>query len=106
MSEQVTYQRYLTYFDYFETGCGRTICIGLYYADDSRHAIQKHIKDIYPNDRIAQDYIQNSVDSYLVDSKEAREILNMWFVSFLYEKLLLGSRGDGDFSFKFHYNLS
>ena len=105
MNEQVIDRRYITYSDHFETGCGRTIHIGLFFASDEIEARLKHVEDVYHNDKIAQDYFRGGVDAYPIDSNEAKEIMNMWFVPFVYTQLLTGSR-EKDFSLKLHYNLS
>lgn len=105
MNEKVIDQRYFTYFDHFETGCGRTMQMGLFFAFEKKEAILKHLDTFFPADATAQDYFRSNVCAYPLDSNEAKEIIKMWFVPFVYGQLLDGSR-EGDFSLKLHYNLS
>ena len=105
MNGEVIIQRYITCLDYFETGCGRTIHIGLYYASLKIEAIKKHIENNYPNDKKAQEYFQKYVCAYPLDSEEAKNVVNSFLLPFVYDTLLMGSR-EGDFNVKLHYNYS
>lgn len=92
---------YLTYMDYFATGEGRTIQFNFCYAERPEDALQKHLDRFFPKDKRAQEYFGLDVDTMLIESKEAEDLLKAYFFAGMHEKL---SEAGIEFHFSFHFN--
>ena len=89
--------------DYAATGEGRTIQFNFCYAEKPDDALQKHLDRFFPNDKSAQNYFGVGVDTMLIESKKAEDILKEFFYAGMHKPL---KEAGTEFHFCFHWNYS